>query len=503
MQTPPPLPPRPRRKTTVVLGIVAAICIGAAIWSAVVTFLPGPAAQSADTPHAAQAQPHLDLPLRQLDVDRIAAEYPGRQEYFSNLDRATLAEYERTNAASAKWFAEGRQAVRLFVLFAVWNDYYQEGILQAAKACAGAAWDKGCRDPLIEAICDVYTFANRHSNTNDGAQCHIQNTRHLLASQYPALFKFIATGVLLKDLIYTQNHRKGLRGDLSPSWAEIPEIASEVGGPFSALLREKPPTELLYFRTSDLFDRVQDDECLVPVENQIESAFASEDPTNPARAALRGKFLVTWAWQARGSGWANTVSDEGWRKMADRLEQANEVLTTAYEKNPDDYLSATEMLAVELGQGNGRAAMEKWFECAMKGHPDNYSACLSKVWYLQPRWYGSGEAVLQFGLECVKTGNWRAKLPLILPSGLSDVADGDNGLYRNEELWKLVKPVFEEFLKRYPESIGVRTNYANWAARGGHLDELAAQLAALGPNWDRSCWSQSDYQRVSHLAARH
>jgi hypothetical protein len=85
---------------------------------------------------------------------------------------------------------------------------------------------------------------------------------------------------------------------------------------------------------------------------------------------------------------------------------------------------------------------------------------------------------------------------------LNDVADGDDSLYRHEEIWKLVKPVFEEFLKRYPESIGVRTNYADWAARGGRLEELATQLKALGPNWDRSCWSQSDYQRISRLVAK-
>lgn len=499
METPPPLP-KSGRKTVIVAGIIAVLCVAAAICSLFVTELSKSGSRiraKAQAPHSSAAS--HDFPLRTMDVDKLATEYQGDQDYFAKVERATLAQYDRTNAATEKWFVEGRQAARLFSLYAVWDDFYEQGILQAAKAYASAAWEKGCRDPLVETICDVQVFAKHHSNCNSGAQSHISNTRHLLASQYPALFKLIAFGSALKDLIYTQNDREGLHDDLGPSWAAIPSLAASVGEPFATLLRENIPADILFVRTCEFFHDLQDGECLVTAENEIEGAFAHENPTHPARAALRGDFLRTWAWQARGSGWANTVKEDGWRKMAERLGEASEVLTAAYDKDPSDYLAATEMIGVELGQGQGGNVMETWFERAMKDHPDNYAACKSKAWYLQPRWYGSGKAVLEFGIECVKTGNWRGKLPLILPSSLRDVTDSES-LYSDEPIWKLVKPVFETFLQRYPDSIGVRTSYADWAARGGHIDVLKAELTALGPNWDRDFWSIADYQRVSRMA---
>lgn len=62
-----------------------------------------------------------------------------------------------------------------------------------------------------------------------------------------------------------------------------------------------------------------------------------------------------------------------------------------------------------------------------------------------------------------------------------------------------MSPVYEEYLKRYPDSIGVRTEYANCAALGNRLDVLRKQLDALGGNWDRFVWSDRNYRRISAL----
>lgn len=500
MPTPPPLPPaKPSRTKTLLVSLLALASLAAAgitIWRTMSSFEPE---EDVPAEEAAGAEAPIPIPLREIDVDRLVGQHLDKQDYFRGIEAATLAEYDRANAPDKPWHAEGRQAARLFAVFAVWNDFYGQGILQTCDAFAAAAYKKGCRDPLIASICDIRIFNGRHSNDNAGAQDHIRRTRKLNASNYPPLFKLIATRTLLRNLIYTKNYPEDLRDDLSPSWAEIPSFVPEVGAQFSAFLKENPPTELLFFRTRQLFDDVEDGECLVPIEHEIESAFSRENPTHPVRAALRGVFLTAWAWQARGGGWANTVTQEGWRLMADRLEQANRVLTDACEKNPDDYLAATVMLSVELGQGTGRSTMEEWFRRAMNGHPDNYAACSSKLRYLQPRWYGSPQDVVKFGQQCVETDNWRANLPLILPNGISDLANYQEDLYLNDVVWNLVSPVYEEYLKRYPDSIGVRTEYANCAALGNRLDVLRKQLDALGDNWDRSVWSDRNYRRISAL----
>ena len=48
--------------------------------------------------------------------------------------------------------------------------------------------------------------------------------------------------------------------------------------------------------------------------------------------------------------------------------------------------------------------MEEWFRRAMKADPGNYSACSSKLYYLEPKWHGSEEEMLAFGASA-----WRRR----------------------------------------------------------------------------------------------
>ncbi len=502
MPTPPPLPPEnpPTKSSPLRLAftlLLALVCVGAALYIAWTNLYPA-VIQTTGESHSQRDT----VPLREIDVAKLVDQYSDKQDYFRKLESATLEQYDKLNDANDPWFSEGREAAKLFAAFAVWNDFYAQGILQTADAFALAAYKKGCRDPLISTICDIDNFDSRHSNSNSGVQQHIQRTLRLSESDYAPLFKLMASGILIKNLSYGKTYPDQLHDDLSPSWSQLPEITAAAGEQFADLLAENPPADLLFFRTQGLLDNVEDGESLEPIGTLIDQTFAREAPDHPARAAIRGEFLVDWAWQARGSGWANTVSQDGWRLMADRLEQARTVLTKAYEENPDDYLAATVMLTVELGQGKGISEMEKWFDRAMKNHPDNFSACKSKGWYLQPRWHGSPQDAVAFGIECAETGNWKAKLPLILTIGIENLADQNEDPYLNDEVWSLVSPVYEGFLEQYPDSIGVRTTYANCAARGRRAEVLREQLAVLGPDWDRSVWSLRDFQRISGLAAK-
>lgn len=496
MTTPPPLPHAKSRRRTLLFVILAGCCVALAVHTVMRN---ASSEDDSPSPPPEEASVH-PIPLREIDVDKLVTQYSDKLDYFRKLDAATLAEYERNNPADASWFADGRQAVRLFTVVLVWGDFYGQGLLQTSDAYAAAAWKKGCRDPLIETICDVFQFQDRYSSSPQSAQAHIDHTQRLLSSGYSAVFKLSALSMLLKNLTFSQVNCPDLEETLGRFWERIPEFIPTVGEQFTALLKEEVPTDVVFSRGNFFFDRVDDSEWLVPVENEIERAFARENPTHPARAALRGDFLIQWAWQARGSGWAHTVTEEGRRFMQDRLDQANRTLTTAYEKNPSDYLAATLMLVVELGQGNGHDVMEMWFERAMKDRPDNFTACSRKAWYLQPRWYGSPQEVVEFGIECVRSENWRGKLPLILPIAIKDLADQQEDLYRNDEVWNLVAPVYEKFLEHYPDSISTRTTYADCAARGGRIDVLQKQLSELGENWDRSVWSNADYDRISRLA---
>lgn len=49
---------------------------------------------------------------------------------------------------------------------------------------------------------------------------------------------------------------------------------------------------------------------------------------------LQGAMEIEEAWKARGSGWANTVTPEGWKGFEDHLVKARAALTQAWKLHP-------------------------------------------------------------------------------------------------------------------------------------------------------------------------
>ena len=58
--------------------------------------------------------------------------------------------------------------------------------------------------------------------------------------------------------------------------------------------------------------------------------------------------------------------------------------------------------------------MELWFDRAMELDPNDYDACYYKLYYLEPKWYGSVKDMLDFGRECVDSKVWGGRVPLVL-----------------------------------------------------------------------------------------
>ena len=75
---------------------------------------------------------------------------------------------------------------------------------------------------------------------------------------------------------------------------------------------------------------------------------------------FRGHSEIAKAWEARGSGWAHTVSSEGWKEFSDHLALARAALERAWELRPDLPIAAAFLVTVSGGDA-GDAEMDKWF----------------------------------------------------------------------------------------------------------------------------------------------
>jgi hypothetical protein len=218
---------------------------------------------------------------------------------------------------------------------------------------------------------------------------------------------------------------------------------------------------------------------------------------------VKGYFYVDYAWDARGNGPASTVTEQGWKDMAARLKEAEAALEEAWKiaphgANPLDARIAVKMMGVELGQGKGRERMELWFERAMIADADNVAACTTKMNYLEPKWHGSPAEMRSFGQACFRTGNWEARLPVMLLNAhlrLLNYVDAETkeAYYRIPEVREDLKSVLEGVIKQYPEDNHWRTFYVSMCVAMGDKTEALKQMKILGDKYSHQVYSPPQY----------
>jgi hypothetical protein len=223
---------------------------------------------------------------------------------------------------------------------------------------------------------------------------------------------------------------------------------------------------------------------------------------------LKGEVYILYGWAARGRGTADKIKPEGWQEFAERLAVAQTALEEAWKLDPKDGRIARSMMDLELGQGKGRDRLELWFNRAMELAPNDYDACKAKLYYLEPKWYGSAEEMLSFGRECAASEKWNGFVPLVLAeahdslSRYAQKAD-DTNYWQRAEVWPDVKASFERFFTLHPEAFSWRHNYARYAYLCEQWDSLNEQLKLLGEvNYDYF-GGKAEFEKMASLAAEH
>jgi|SRR5947209_10333483 len=166
------------------------------------------------------------------------------------------------------------------------------------------------------------------------------------------------------------------------------------------------------------------------------------------------------------------------------------------------------MMNVELGQGKGRSRMEQWFKRATDFNPNYYAAFDAKLFYLEPKWYGSREEMLAFGRQCVTSTSWGGRVPVILRDAHEALAkylkeEEQPAYWKQPAVWADLKAAFEKFFTLNPEEISLRHNYALYAYRAEQWDDLNRQLPLRREiNYDLF-GGQVQYETMIRLAKAH
>ena len=213
----------------------------------------------------------------------------------------------------------------------------------------------------------------------------------------------------------------------------------------------------------------------------------------------RGHSEIAKAWEARGSGWAHTVSGEGWEGFSEHLARARAALERAWELRPDLPIAAAFLVTVSGGDA-GDAEMDKWFGRACEAEIDFWYAYKQYFWFNYPRWHGSTARMRRFAKTLCAVD--RDDLPLRGWGGLflvdlrtelgvsSPVYWADDDRFRMAEGALSAAAADESRLRTERESAALALAAVRWA-RGDRAGALETAKALRTPG-----------RQISYLSSR-
>lgn len=202
--------------------------------------------------------------------------------------------------------------------------------------------------------------------------------------------------------------------------------------------------------------------------------------------ALDGEREIIAAWAARGGGYANTVSDQGWKDFNSHLAAARKDLTEAWNLQPTWPLAPARMIYVSLGDSD-IDEMRVWFDRTTTAQIDYNRAWSDFRWGLRPRWYGNEASLLAFGRQAVDTGRFDTDVPRKFIDAIYDAESemalpAGRHIFGRDDVWPEMHKMYDGYInvQSNPQfRDGWRTAFAVAAYFAYKYDESRAQLEAL------------------------
>jgi len=209
-----------------------------------------------------------------------------------------------------------------------------------------------------------------------------------------------------------------------------------------------------------------------------------------ARVALAEAY-VSYGEDARGPGFADTVSKSGWKLLAERTGKARQILeraSTLSTKDPEWYLAMQELV---LHQGIERSARQALLEQAVKFEPTYYYYYRLYANSILPKWGGEDGEVAQFLQKAADEigGDAGDILYFRVAGTLVCGCQGDQQLKLS---WSRIEKGFAAVEKQNGPSPENWNQFAHMAYSFG--DGWAAEKVfdRIGDQWDEDIWQSSE-----------
>jgi len=229
-------------------------------------------------------------------------------------------------------------------------------------------------------------------------------------------------------------------------------------------------------------------ESMWQLHDRIHKDWIAAFPKSITAHVAYADYLVSYAWHARTTAFADKVTPEGWRLMRERLAAAHQVLAASKSLTPQCPMWWRVEMTIALGQEWNHADYGRLYSEAKQVAPQFYYYDQALAHYLLPRWYG-------------QPGDWEkaAAAEMQRPQGLG--AEGyprvvlnllgyyDNIFRETKASWPNTRAGMETLRKKYPESLEIVAQYCKLACIAGDRPLAQSLFQVLNDTVDDRVWN--------------
>lgn len=218
--------------------------------------------------------------------------------------------------------------------------------------------------------------------------------------------------------------------------------------------------------------------------------WVSSHPTSITAPVAQANAYLAYAWKARGNGFADTVTDDGWRLFEQRAKLAEATLkraATLREKCPEWYLAMFLVAQANNWNSEERAAL---VQEATAFEPDYYYFYQQQAYMLLPKWGGEqGDSARFAQASADRVGGKQGDILYFLIA-VQLICDCGNENPQVGFDWLRIKRGYAALVDQYGTSRLRQNEMCYMASSVGDVVLADDLFTAIGDKWDEDTWKK-------------